>query len=68
MPEKEMTPLEALRYALDEERKAYSFYTRQAKRAAQQSARKMFEFLAGQEQSHVKLIEEELEKGFYREM
>jgi rubrerythrin len=68
MPEKEMTPLEALHYALDEERKAYSFYTRQAKRATEQSARKMFEFLAGQEQGHIKLIEEELEKGFYRGM
>lgn len=68
MTDKPMTPIEALHYALDEERKAYSFYTRQARAAEHQSTRKMFEFLAAQEKEHIKLIEDELEQGFYREM
>jgi len=68
MTDAEMTSLDALRYALEEERKAYSFYIRQASKVTQQSARKMFEFLAAQEQEHIKLIEDELSKGFYQEM
>ena len=68
MTDKPMTPIEALRYGLAEERKAFSFYTRSAKEAEHQSTRKMFEFLASQEQEHIKLIEDELDKEFYLDM
>jgi rubrerythrin len=68
MTDKEMTPIEALHYALDEEKKARAFYTRQAKKATIESTRKMFEFLAAQEAEHIKLIEDELDLGFYQEM
>jgi rubrerythrin len=49
MAEKEMSPIEALHYALDEEKKAHAFYQAQALAAKLESARKMFQFLAEQE-------------------
>jgi len=68
MPDKEMTPIEALHYALEEERKAHAFYIAQARVAKLDSTRKMFKFLASQEAEHIKLIEDELDLGFYQEM
>ena len=68
MTDKEMTPIEALHYALDEERKALAFYTEQAKKATLESTRKMFTFLAAQEAEHIKLIDDELSQGFYQGM
>jgi rubrerythrin len=68
MTDKEMSPIEALHYALDEEKKAHAFYTAQALAAKLESTRKMFEFLAAQEAGHIALIEEELDQGFYQEM
>ena len=68
MTDKEMTPIEALHYALDEEKKAYAFYSAQALAAKLESTRKMFEFLAAQEADHITLIEDELDQGFYQEM
>jgi rubrerythrin len=68
MTGKEMTPIEALHYALDEERKAFAFYKANAKKATLESTRKMFEFLAAQEAEHIKLIEDELSQGFYQGM
>ncbi len=68
MTDKEMSPIEALHYALDEEKKAHAFYTEQAKKTTLSSTRKMFEFLAAQEAEHIALIEEELDQGFYQGM
>lgn len=68
MTDKEMTPIEALHYALEEERKAHAFYIAQARAAKLDSTRKMFKFLAAQEAEHIKLIEDELDLGFYQEM
>lgn len=68
MTDKEMSPIEALHYALDEEKKAHAFYTHHALAAKLESTRKMFEFLAAQEAEHIKLIEDELDLGFYQEM
>jgi rubrerythrin len=68
MTDKEMTPIEALHYALNEEKKAHAFYQDQALAAKLDSTRKMFEFLAAQEAEHIKLIEDELDLGFYQEM
>ncbi len=49
MADKEMSPIEALHFALDDEKKAHAFYTEQARKATLDSTRKMFEFLAAQE-------------------
>jgi rubrerythrin len=68
MTDKQMTPIEALHYALSEEKKAHAFYKSHARKATVESTRKMFEFLAAQEAEHITLIEDELDLGFYQEM
>ncbi|MBN1919261.1 MAG: hypothetical protein JW889_15260 [Verrucomicrobia bacterium] len=68
MTDRELTPIEALHFALDEEKKAHAFYTAQARVAKLDSTRKMFEFLAAQEAEHITLIEDELDQGFYQGM
>ena len=68
MSGKEMTPVEALRFALDQEEKAYALYSGFAKQVAQDSTKKMFQFLAGEEAKHIKLIKDELDTGAYQDM
>jgi rubrerythrin len=59
-----MGPVEALRLALSKEQEAAAMY--QKFHAEHPAAKDVFEFLAGEEQKHKKLIEEkivELTKG-----
>ncbi len=63
-----LRPVDAIRLALEEEKKAYQFYTAVAETAEYASTREMFLFLAEQELKHQRRLEEELSKDFYSEM
>jgi len=61
-------PLEAMQMALKREVAAEEFYLNAAKSAAEAGARKMFEFLAAEERKHQRIIQDEIDKNFLREM
>jgi rubrerythrin len=61
-------PLEALQMALKREVAAEEFYLNAAKKAEEASARKMFEFLAAEERKHQRIIQDEIDKNFLKEM
>jgi rubrerythrin len=61
-------PLEALQLALGREKAAENFYLQAAKDSSEDSARKMFEFLAGEERKHQRIIQDEIDKNFLKEM
>ena len=61
------TPIDALKIALEEEKKAYALYKRAAEIVTDQSAKKMFEHLAEEETKHIKLIEEEINNHYAKE-
>ena len=60
--DKDLTPLDALKIALREEKKAHDFYTEWAKKVAGGSTQKMFEHLAAEEARHINIIEDEIDK------
>ncbi len=63
-----MTPQEALQLALEREKDAEEFYLNTAKSLQDESSRKMFEFLAGEERKHRRIIQDEIDKNFMKEM
>lgn len=63
-----MTPQEALHLALKREQAAEEFYQHTAASVAEESVRKMFEFLAKEERRHQRLIQDELDKNVLQEM
>lgn len=68
MVDADLTPLEALRLALNREEAAEEFYVSTAKRVKDEGTRKMFTFLAGEERKHQRLIQDEIDKNFLKEM
>ena len=62
------TPEEAIRLAMQREKAAFEFYTKAAKIAKYPGTREMFESLAKEELRHARLLEEELNKDYYKEM
>jgi rubrerythrin len=68
MIEKTLTPLEALETAMKREKGAENFYVNAAKNVQNESARKMFEFLAAEERKHQRMIQDEIDKNFLKEM
>lgn len=68
MLDKAMNPLEALQLALKREQGAEEFYQGAARNVQDESARKMFEFLASEERKHQRLIQDEIDKNFLKEM
>jgi len=62
------TPEEAIRLAIEREKDSHEFYTRAAKIAQYPGTKQMFEFLAQEELKHRRMLEEELNKDYYREM
>ena len=68
MVDKTLTPLETLQMALKREVAAEDFYTNAAQSVGEESARKMFEFLAREERKHQRLIQDEIDKNFLKEM
>jgi rubrerythrin len=68
MSEAHLNPLEALQMALKREVAAEEFYLTAAKKAEEESSRKMFEFLAAEERKHQRIIQEEIDRNFLKEM
>lgn len=62
------SPAEAARIALQQEIKARRFYEECAKIMAHPGAKKMFEFLASEERKHEELIKKEIDNSFMQEM
>lgn len=62
------TPEEAIRIAIEREKAAYEFYSKAAKIAKYPGTREMFESLAKEELRHRRMLEEELNKDYYKEM
>ena len=62
------TPEEAIRTAIEREKAAYEFYSRAAKIAKYPGTKEMFQSLAKEELRHRRMLEEELNKDYYKEM
>lgn len=62
------TPEEAIRIAIEREKAAHEFYSKAAKIAKYPGTKEMFESLAREELKHRRMLEEELNKDYYREM
>jgi rubrerythrin len=62
------SPAEAARLALQQETRARRFYEECAKIMVHPGAKKMFEFLAGEERKHEDLIQKEIDTFFLQEM
>ena len=62
------SPEEAARLALKQEQKARRFYEECAKIMQNPGAKRMFEFLAAEEQKHETLIQKEIDENFLTEM
>lgn len=68
MIDESTTPQEAIRVAIEREKAAYEFYSKAAKIAKYPGTKEMFESLAKEELRHRRMLEEELNKDYYREM
>ncbi len=62
------SPMDAIRAALEREKQAVRIYTEYAGAASDAAVRKMFEYLAGEEKKHAKLLQDEIEKESLKEM
>jgi len=68
MIDESTTPQEAVRMAIEREKSAYEFYTQAAKIAKYPGTKTMFESLAREELKHRRLLEEELNKDYFKEI
>ena len=62
------TPEEAIRMAIEREKGSHQFYSQAAKIAKYPGTKQMFEFLAKEELKHSRILEEELNKDYFKEM
>ncbi len=67
MIDKTTTPEEAIRIAIEREKGSHEFYTQAAGIAKYPGTKQMFEFLAKEELKHRRILEEELNKDYYKE-
>jgi len=68
MIDQSTTPEEAIRIAIQREKAAHEFYSQAAKIAKYPGTKEMFESLAKEEQKHMRILEEELNKDYFKEM
>lgn len=68
MIDKTTDPQEAMKIAIQREIEAYEFYKGHADLFENESTKKMFLFLAGEEMKHRNKLQEELDKNFLYEM
>ena len=68
MIDESTTPEEAIRVAIQREKAAHEFYSKAAKIAKYPGTKQMFESLAKEEQKHLRILEEELNKDYFKEM
>ncbi len=66
--DKNTSPAEAARLALQQEQRARKFYEDCARVMEHPAAKKMFEFLADEEKKHETLIQKEIDNHFLQEM
>ncbi len=64
----DMSPLEALQLALEREKDSEAFYQSAVDNLKDESARRMFEFLVGEERKHQRIIQDEIDRNFHKEM
>ncbi len=62
------TPQEAIRIAIEREKGSHEFYNQAAKISKYRGTRQMFEFLAKEELKHRRILEEELNKDYLKEI
>ena len=67
MIDKTTTPQEAIRMAIEREKGSHEFYKQAAAIANYPGTKQMFEFLAKEEIKHRRMLEEELNKDYYKE-
>ena len=65
---KSTSPADAAKIALAQETRARKFYEECAKIMQNPGAKKMFEFLAGEERKHEALLQKEIDNSFMQEM
>ena len=63
----DMTPLEALKMALDMEIRAHNTYMDVVKHSTREETKEVFKYLAAEELKHQTLIKKEMEKPYYKE-
>jgi rubrerythrin len=68
MIDKSTTPEEAIRIAIQREKAAHEFYAKAAQIAKYPGTKQMFESLAKEELRHRRILEEELNKDYFKEM
>ncbi len=68
MIDESTTPQEAIKIAIEREKAAYEYYSKAAKMAKYPGTKEMFESLAREESEHRRVLEEELNKDYYKEM
>jgi rubrerythrin len=68
MIDESTTPEEAIRMAMQREKAAHEFYAKAAKIAKYPGTKQMFESLAKEELKHSRILEEELNKDYFKEM
>ncbi len=68
MIDKTTTPEEAIRIAIEREKGSHEFYSQAATIAKYPGTRQMFEFLAKEELKHRRILEEELNKDYYKDI
>jgi rubrerythrin len=62
------TPQEAIKIAIEREKAASEFYSKAAKIAKYPGTKEMFLSLAKEEAEHRRILEEELNKDYFKEM
>jgi len=62
-----MTPVEVLRLALEKEKQALAFYMEAAEHCHHPATRATFLEMAEEEKSHMRRIEEDLDRYFYQD-
>jgi rubrerythrin len=68
MIDKTTTPEEAIRIAIEREKGSHEFYSQAASLAKYPGTKQMFEFLAKEELKHRRILEEELNKDYYKDI
>lgn len=68
MIDEKTTPQEAIRMAMEREKGSHEFYIQAARIAKYPGTRQMFEFLAQEELKHRRILEEELNKDYLKEV
>ncbi len=68
MIDKTTTPEEAIRIAIEREKGSHEFYSQAATIAKYPGTKQMFEFLAKEELKHRRILEEELNKDYYKDV